>query len=113
MKQGNIKWGGRMGLALFSILAASCGVDVSSLESTSLPQPEVQVVAEEPQATLPVAELPQTEESSAGESGDGDGKGIVAPELGFYPGDINLRATNPADVQLGTGPQLVEMFAFW
>jgi hypothetical protein len=35
-------------------------------------------------------------------------------ELGFTEGDPNLKATNPATVNLAAGkPQLIEFFAFW
>ena len=47
------------------------------------------------------------------ESSDG-GVQILEPELGFAPGDPNLKASNPSNFVRAAGqPQLVELFAFW
>ncbi|MDH5606835.1 MAG: hypothetical protein OEY93_08100 [Anaerolineae bacterium] len=109
MKYELSRWKGNALILVSSVIITACGANVDALKPTDLPQPEVEIITAQPEATLPVAELPSltaTPEAAAQ-------AGIPAPELGFSPGNINLRATDPSVVRLGSGPQLVEMFAFW
>ncbi|HKJ26607.1 MAG TPA: hypothetical protein VJ965_03130 [Anaerolineales bacterium] len=85
-------------LALAVLLAAAlaaCGAD-----TTALQEPDTSTANNEAEAPAQLAV-------------NDDGR-LAMPELGFAPGDPDLKASDPANFVRAAGtPQMVELFAFW
>ena len=72
-------------LALMALVLAACGADSASLPAEQADAPPASDIV-----TIPM------------------------PELGFEPGDPELKATNPKVFTKAAGkPQMIELFAFW
>jgi hypothetical protein len=99
-------------LVLAGVLLAACGGTQTEPEAAQPAAPEAvePEMAEAPAEEAPAEPVEEQQEAPPAE----EAAEASAYELGFTPGDPNLKASDATTAALQAGkPQLIEFFAFW